>query len=152
MISNKNGIPVQGKQPPPLLLCLDLEKGSEDLARYAAGVAARCGQDIHIVYVEPTGGGPVIRDARGCLASLCDKCMAEVKIKEIVVSRGIAEDEIIAYAGQNYFDPIVLGRRKRPAVERIYVGSTTSAVLSLVSSPVLVVPLSEEGIHNAAGK
>ena len=132
------------KKNSPLLLCLDLEKGCETLARYAAGVAARCGQDVHIIYVEPPGGSPVISDAASCLQKLAAGCMSGVDIEKIIIRQGIAEDEIIAWAGQFDFDPIVLGRRQRSAVERIYVGSTTSAVLSLAAGPVLVVPLREE--------
>jgi nucleotide-binding universal stress UspA family protein len=132
---------------PLLLLCLDLEEGSEALARYAANVAGRCEQKIHIFYVEPAGRTSVIKDARSCLERLAAKTIPERNLEEIAIRQGIAEDEIIAYAGQHDFDPIILGRRQRSAVERIYVGSTTSAVLSLTSSPVLVVPLSAEGIH-----
>ena len=132
---------------PLLLLCLDLEKGSEAMARYAADVADHCGQKIHVFYVEPTGGISVIKDARACLEKLMAKTIPDGNIGNIVIRQGLAEDEIIAYAGQYDFDFIVLGRRQRSAVERIYVGSTTSAVLSLVSIPVLVVPLSTEGIH-----
>ena len=134
-------------QIPALLLCLDLEEGSEALARYVAGVVARCGQGLHIIYVEPTGGVPGIKDAGARLRELAARTLDKVNIEKIVCRRGVAEDEIISYAEQNNFDPIVLGRRQRSAVERIYVGSTTSAVLSLVSNPVLVVPLCREGIH-----
>ena len=57
-----------------------------------------------------------------------------------VLRRGIAEDEIIAYATHFEIAPMVIGRRQRSAVERIYVGSTTSAVLSKAACPILVVP------------
>ena len=126
---------------PSLLLCLDLEEGSEPLARYAAGMVGRCGQPLHLLYVEPTGGSSVIKGARARLEALAAKTLTGENIEAIVIRQGLAEDEIIAYTKKYDFDPIVLGRRQRSTVERIYVGSTTSAVLSRSCCPVLVVPL-----------
>ena len=54
---------------------------------------------------------------------------------------GIPEDVIVAVAQRLASGPILLGRRRRETVERIYVGSTTSAVISLARRPVLVIPL-----------
>lgn len=126
---------------PILLLCLDLEQGSSALARYAGELARRCGQSIHLFYVEPSGGSPVIKNPRTRLEAIAAKIMQGINVEAIVLRRGLAEDEIIAYAKGCAVAPIVIGRRQRSTVERIYVGSTTSAVLSLTSCPVLVVPL-----------
>ena len=134
-------------QKSALLLCLDLEQGSMTLARYAAGLAERCGQAIHLFYVEPTGGSAVIKDARAHLEAIAAETLQGVNVEAIVLRQGRAENEIIAYAKQCVFDPIVIGRRQRSNVERIYVGSTTSAVLSLASCPVLVVPLFNKETH-----
>lgn len=132
---------------PALLLCLDLEEGSEDLARYVAGMTRSRGQPLHLLHVEPTGGSPVIKNCKARLKNLAVGPLAGVKVEAIVIRRGLAEDEIIAYAKEHDVDPIVIGRRRRRAIERIYVGSTTSAVLSLTSCPVLVVPLSGKKVH-----
>ena len=129
-----------------MLLCVDLEKGSRALARYGAELAGRCDQEIHLFYVEPTGGSHVIKDPRACLESLAAEILEGVTIKAFVLRCGIAEEEIMAYAAQFDIAPIVIGRRQRSSVERIYVGSTTSAVISMATCPVLVVPLSREEI------
>jgi len=134
-------------QKSALLLCLDLEKGSRALAQYGAELARKCGQNIHLFYVEPTRGSHIIKDPRDALASLAAELLQGVTVEAIELRRGIAEDEIIAYAAHYDIAPIVIGRRQRSAVERIYVGSTTSAVLSLAACPVLVVPLGEEDIR-----
>jgi nucleotide-binding universal stress UspA family protein len=130
-----------------MLLCLDLEKGSRALARYAAKLARRCGQDIHLFYVGPSGGSPVIKNPRARLEAIAAETMQGSNVEAIILRQGLAEDEIIAYAKGCTIAPIVIGRRQRSAVERIYVGSTTSAVLSLTSCPVLVVPLSNKEIR-----
>ena len=134
-------------QKPALLLCLDLEQGSMALARYAAGLTKRCNQVVHLFHVEPTGGSIVIKDARARMEAIAAEIFQEINVEAITLRRGRAEDEIIAYTKESVFDPIVIGRRQRSAVERIYVGSTTSAVLSLASCPVLVAPLSKEGTY-----
>jgi len=128
-------------QKSAMLLCVDLEKGSRALVRYGAELAGRCRQNIHLFYVEPAGGSHVIKDPRACLMSLAADFLQGVSVEAIKLRSGIAEDEILAYAAHCAIAPIVIGRRQRSAVERIYVGSTTSAVLSLATCPVLVVPL-----------
>ena len=134
-------------QKSAMLLCLDLEQGSRALAQYGAELAGKCDQNIHLFYVEPSKGSHVIKDPRACLASLAEEALKGVTVEAIELRRGIAEDEIIAYAARCDIAPIVIGRRQRSAVERIYVGSTTSAVLSLAACPVLVVPLGGEDIR-----
>jgi len=128
-----------------MLLCLDLEQGSRTLARYTAELARRCDQNIHLFYVGPSGGSPVIKNPRARLEAIAAETMQGINVEAIILRQGLAEDEIIAYARGCAIAPIVIGRRQRSAVERIYVGSTTSAVLSLASCPVLVVPLLTEG-------
>lgn len=137
---------------PPLLLCLDLEQGSMTLARYVAELARRCGQVIHLFYVEPTGGSAVIKDARTRLEAIAAETLQGINVEAIVLRQGRAENEILTYAKQCDCDPIIIGRRQRSAVERIYVGSTTSAILSLASCPVLVVPLFSRGSTNDTRK
>ena len=126
----------------PLLLCMDLQEGSETLARYVAKRVGHCAQSLHVLYVHPKSGGPAIEDAQAQLDALVAEALADVNIESVTLRHGLPEEAIIAYAKEHNIDPIVLGRRRRSTVERIYVGSTTSAVISLAPCPVLVVPLS----------
>ena len=130
----------------PMLLCLDLEEGSEALARYAATRAANCNQPVHVLYVCPKAeGGPAIEDAQARLDTLVTDALGDVTVEALAIRPGLPEETIAAYAREYAVDTIVLGRRERSTVERIHVGSTTSAVISLATSPVLVVPLDFSG-------
>ncbi len=125
----------------PLLLCVDLQQGSETLARYIARRISHCVQPLHVLYVHPKNGGPAIEDTQAQLDALVVEVLAGVSIKLVTLRHDLPEEAIVAYAKEHAVDPIVLGRRQRSTVERIYVGSTTSAVISLAPCPVLVVPL-----------
>ncbi|HHC72556.1 MAG TPA: universal stress protein [Thiotrichales bacterium] len=127
---------------PPLLLCLDLEAGSRELACEAARYAARCHMPVRVVHVLQS---PLDRRDRAGrlerLQALCHKLLPEVPETHIHLEEGVPEECIVAVAEHYSTGPILLGRRRRQTVERIYVGSTTSAVISLAQRPVLVIPL-----------
>ena len=126
----------------PLLLCLDLEAGSEALARAANAHARACGQAIAIIHLLPPHGPEKEREhARLRLERLVRETLSGIRLLGIEIRRGVPEEDLTAYARERGAGVLVLGRRKRPEVERIYVGSTTGAVLSLATCPVLVVPL-----------
>jgi len=125
----------------PLLLCLDLEPDSEALCRAALARARRCGQPVQVLHVMPAFSEP--RPVEGRLHALLGRCGAEVA--RVMVESGSPEERIPQVAARCGADPVVLGRRSRTTVDRIYVGSTTSAVISLCRTPVLVIPLPGEG-------
>ncbi len=128
----------------PLLLCLDLEAGSDHLARWAAQRARRCGQPVQVLYVSPGSLSPEKRQKRKQrLQHLVEEHFQGLEITRIELREGVAEEVIVETARQVDAEMILLGRRQRTAVERIYVGSTTSAVISLARRPVLVVPVLE---------
>ncbi|MDY6990493.1 MAG: universal stress protein [Thermodesulfobacteriota bacterium] len=126
----------------PMLLCLDLGQGSEALARYVAARAASCNQPVHVLHVCPKGASrSAIEEARARLDRLVTTLLSHVAVEAVAIRAGLPEETIAAYGEEYPIGPIVLGRRQRSMVERIHVGSTTSAVISLASCPVLVVPL-----------
>ncbi len=127
---------------PPLLLCLDLEAGSDHLARWAAQLARRCGQRVQVLYVSPVPLSPAQRlEKEQRLQRLLEEPFQGLEIIATELREGVAEEVIVEVARRVDADTILLGRRQRTAVERIYVGSTTSAVISLARRPVLVVPV-----------
>jgi len=130
---------------PPLLLCLDLEAGSRELARAAARHAARCHWPLHVLHVlqHPLGEADR-RHHRERLRALCRECLPGLPDTHLHIEEGLPEDVIVAVAQRLNSGPILLGRRQRETVERIYVGSTTSAVISLARRPVLVIPLATD--------
>jgi nucleotide-binding universal stress UspA family protein len=125
-----------------MLLCLDLEKGSDALARYAGARAVHCNQTVHVLYVHPKAGrGPAVEDFQARLDRLVTANLADGTVESVVIRRGLPDETIVAHANEFGVDPIVLGRRQRSTIERIHIGSTTSAVISLATSPVLIVPI-----------
>lgn len=133
---------MSAENTPPLLLCLDLEAGSEQLIGYAARHAQRCKQAVRILYVS---NGQLDEEKRASILAqihaLTEKPLAGIPLQGVDIEAGTAEDRILKLAQRCQADPVMLGRRHRATVERIYVGSTTSAVISLATRPVLVVPV-----------
>jgi len=126
----------------PVLLCLDLEAGSRELAEYAAGFATDCRLPVHVLHVLQSRLDETDRERnRRKLAAICRAILPQVPAGQIHVDEGLPEDCIVANGERIGAGTILLGRRKRRTVDRIYVGSTTSAVISLALRPVLVVPL-----------
>jgi len=125
-----------------MLLCLDLEQGSDRLVARAAPIAQRWAAPVRIVHATRTAlTGPQTKDVMARLHALVDGPLAGHAVDGVELAQGVAEHVIVAAANRCGAIAIVLGRRSRSTVERIYVGSTTSAVISLAQRPVLVLPL-----------
>ena len=132
--------PIEG---PLLLLCLDLEAGSTALARHAWEHSRRCNQSVIVLHVlAPGPGAAAAQDRRERLRALLAAVDAEAARLPVEILSGIPDQVIPAHARDAGVGTIVLGRRHRPPVERLYVGSTTSAVICQAPCPVLMVPLS----------
>jgi len=127
------------------LLCLDLEAGSEALIDHAVQRANRCGDTIHMLHVTHAG-----QDEQTCefirdkLEQLVKRHTVQGTPLSTEIRFGTPEEEIPALAAELGASIIILGRRRRSDVERIYVGSTTSAVISDAPCAVLVVPLTRK--------
>ncbi|RMG95938.1 MAG: universal stress protein [Deltaproteobacteria bacterium] len=128
---------------PTALVCLDLEPGSRTLVRQAAALAERCKWSVALLHALPSGlrADDARKTRQGELEALWRDASDVRPPVAVLVAAGPAEDVILDAARRIDADCIVLGRRLRPHVERIYVGSTTSAVLSFARRPVLVLPL-----------
>jgi len=126
----------------PLLLCIDLENGSKQLIKDAADYAQRCGLTTYVLYIsnKPLNETTRMRVLTR-LHDLTDQPFADLNSKIVDIEFGIIEEMIIKVASYHNARLIMLGRRQRSRVDRIHVGSTTSAVISLASRPVLVVPV-----------
>lgn len=124
-----------------ILLCLDLEKGSRELAQFCAYCAERWRYPVHIIHVHGDGGR-AIEAVEADVKGIKDEKLSDVIVSAVSLCKGLPEESIIEYAREKMDNPIImLGRRKRSLADRIYVGSTTSAVISLSDYPVIVVPL-----------
>ena len=125
----------------PLLLCLDLEAGSDVLALYCLHLATRCALPLHVLYVLPKASKETEESALQRVREIIDKTLRRTQVDAVVIHRGNPEDHIIQYANQRLFEFVILGHRRRSTLERVYVGGTTCAVISLSHAPVLVVPV-----------
>jgi nucleotide-binding universal stress UspA family protein len=94
----------------------------------------------------PLPAGPpleeTLRQARDLLAAFVREHvsgLAQPVVSELRV--GLPHLEICRYAGEAAVDIIVIGTHARGIVHRIFVGSTSKAVLERAPGPVLMVPL-----------
>jgi len=130
----------------PLLLCLDLEFGSEQLIDYAARHARRCDLPLCVLHASRAAlDEKKHQQLQARIHELIDHPLEGLRLQAIDIETGVAEDVIVEVARRHDADLILLGRRHRTTADRIYVGSTTSAVLSLAKRPVLVVPIGTVG-------
>ena len=124
-----------------ILLCLDLEEGSRELAEYCNQCALDWDCPIQVLNVH-SNEEQGIEDAESYLNAIVKETLDKVNIYTVKIVIGTPEEQIIEFANEIVNAPIImLGRRKRTIADRIYVGSTTSAVISLSTYPVIVVPL-----------
>jgi len=128
----------------PVLLCLDLEEGSEELAGKGAEYAMRLNSPMHILYVLPQSSSEAEGAATERLKELTDRAFEGVGAEVLIVKRGCVEDHIVDYLKDKDVDLVILGHRHKASRERVYVGSTVKAVISLAPGPVLVVPIDGE--------
>ena len=136
---------MNGNQTPygttSILLCLDLEEGSRELARFCKDCAENWNYPVHVIHIHRDGGRD-IEDVDSDLSVIVEEILNNLRVPAVKILKGLPEEAIIEFANEMTSTPIImLGRRKRRIADRIYVGSTTSAVISLSPYPVLVVPL-----------
>ena len=124
-----------------ILLCLDLEEGSRELAEYCNQCALDWDCPIRVLHVH-SNEEQGIEDAESYLNAIVNEILDNVNVSTVKIVIGTPEEQIVEFANEIANAPIImLGRRKRTIADRIYVGSTTSAVISLSTYPVMVVPL-----------
>ncbi len=131
----------------PILLCLDLEAGSEELARHAAIYAKSMNRPMHVLYVLPDRSPETEPVAQARLKRFTDATMEGLEPESVVVRRGCVEEEIAGYIREKGMDMVILGHRQKARRERIYVGSSVRTVISLAPVPVLVVPIDKKDMH-----
>ncbi len=129
----------------PILLCLDLETGSEELARHSALYARRLGGPLHVLYVMPASSRETEEAAGRRFKTLTHGTLEGADVEAFAIRRGPVEDHIVEYMRENSVEIVILGHRHKAKRERVYVGSTVKTIISLAPGPVLVVPIDSEG-------
>ncbi|TAN51910.1 MAG: universal stress protein [Methylococcaceae bacterium] len=134
---------MQDSRDHSILLCLDLERDSARLARFAAEFAAGGRRSVYALYVETRpADARRLEKVKASLLKLVASSLQDAEIAGVDVVAGVAEEAILAYAAARPVDLILLGHRQS-AIAGIHVGSTTQALVSLSPIPVLVMPLRE---------
>ncbi|VAV83643.1 hypothetical protein MNBD_DELTA01-831 [hydrothermal vent metagenome] len=128
----------------PVLLCLDLEDGSQQLACKGADYARQLNRPLHVLYVLPQSSSEAEGAAAERLRELTDRAFEGADAEVLAVRRGCVEDCIVDYLKEMDVDLVILGYRYKARRERVYVGSTVKTVISLAPGPVLVVPIDGE--------
>ena len=90
--------------------------------------------------------GALIREALDDFCREAEKAHGECDfvMDEIVITRGVVVDEIVAVAEEKSSDLIVMGHHPRGQIGEAFLGSTTRRVLRRSKTPVLVVRLPDD--------
>jgi len=134
-----------GNKKRPILLCLDLEAGSEELARHGLLYAERLGRPLHVLYVMPVSSRETEDAVVERFKRFTEGILAGLSVEAFAIRRGLVEDHIVEYIRENSVEIVILGHRHKAKKERVYVGSTVKTVIALAPGPVLVVPIDSEG-------
>lgn len=136
-----------GERPFVLLLGLDLTdtESSGYAFEQAARIASRIpGCAMHVVHVAPSGASvdEMVRLA-GLLRLYVSESAAALHLRGpdatgLHVCWGDAAKEIAQLAAETEADMIVVGARKRPQLETLFVGSTAGRVMGATRCPVFV--------------
>jgi universal stress protein A len=143
-----------------ILVPVDFSVHSKNALRYAVPIAEQFGASLHLIYVvEPTGYpadlgfGQVVMP--GVEEELRDRGFEELKgliDREVggrvkatsTVRTGKPHQEILAEAGEQKVDLIVVASHGHTGVEQILFGSTAMRIVRLAKCPVLTVRPQEE--------
>ncbi|MCB0221734.1 MAG: universal stress protein [Chrysiogenetes bacterium] len=135
----------------PILLCLDIESGSEDLVRYAMAEAVRSERPLQVLSVLPKVRGEKshagARERLDAMVSRAVEATGASGSPELIVeiSHGQrVEDEILRQIESLQPAMVIMGRRRHRGKEHMFIQSSTACVLADLSVPVLVVPIPAE--------
>lgn len=139
-----------------ILCAVDFTEAAEAAARQAVALALEAGSRLVLLHVleglpAPEwsfAGHPTMaeiraqreQDARQHLESLVPKDAKTWCVADVAVTYGRASREILARASALDADLIVLGARRRLALDRVLFGATAEHVLRAATCPVLTVP------------
>jgi nucleotide-binding universal stress UspA family protein len=143
--------------PGKVLLALDGSKGAEEAERAAAEISAATGSELHLLRILDTETyrpypGPEFwegweedleRSKQHVMAFLDDRASRlnaeEVKVGDVHLALGHADEEIVRIAQDISADLIVVGSRGLGGVRRALLGSVSDSVVRHAHCPVLVV-------------
>lgn len=139
-----------------LLIPIDFSEYSDNVIRYACGIAKQNGQSIDLVHVfswhsnsylnaqeEEQLNDPRIQETKEKMAesvSWLNKQFPEINVRSIFRD-GNLYDEIKALTNATDYDAIIMGTEGASGVEALFIGSNTYDTILNTRTPVLAVPL-----------
>ncbi len=148
-----------------ILVPVDFSEYTEEILRYAKEMADRFGSSVHLLHVVPnidyftTYDSFMATENVEALQKSIEEDVkrqldeAAAKVTGVAVTKavrmGAAYVEIIAYAGAEGIDLIVMGTHGRGGIEHIVIGSVTEKVVRRAPCPVLTIrpPKGHAGTH-----
>ncbi|MDA8241019.1 MAG: universal stress protein [Nitrospiraceae bacterium] len=140
-----------------ILFATDFSEGSSHALPYAVDMARRYGAKLYIIhvifdvaktvgwYVPHVSIDEIYQDMEKSAKAELEKIfldeMRGLQGVEHIVLKGIPNEEITKFAGENEIDLIVLGTHGRRGIDRVLFGSTAEQVVRNAPCPVLSVRL-----------
>ncbi len=129
-----------------ILVPLDFSGKSRQALRYAVPIAQKFSARIHLVHVLPDPGktpkDEVTRQRTAALKRLGEMSLSLLPPRvraENAVLTGKPAEQILALAGQQTIDLIVLTTKGRSGLQRVLVGSTAEQIMRHAPCPVMSV-------------
>jgi universal stress protein A len=139
-----------------ILAPTDFSAHSEHSVRYACGLAARLGAELHLVHVLseilPTGPDPLLmpvmppeyyeeseEQARENLGRLLDPAWGSPRSVVTAVRWGGPVESIVAYADEHKMDLIVIATHGRTGLSHVLLGSVAERIVREAPCPVLTI-------------
>lgn len=141
-------------RPKTILVPTDFSDSSKEAVLYGAMLAEALGADLHILHVilDPIDLGWAVDKAyigqffdrtesvaRDQLASVLTAEEQQRCQPKFAIETGAPASKIVEYAKKHAIDAIVMGTHGRGALEKLWVGSVTHAVLAQAPCPVVSV-------------
>lgn len=161
-----------------ILMPTDFSELAAHALRYACDLARAYRAELHVLHVvSPSQDLPVAADGGAGMASIGGGVVLMESLHDAVarkskelqthidafshdrlpaaptgaVRTGVPWEEIVRYADEAAIDLIVIGSHARGVMKRIFLGSTSKAVLEHVARPVLMVPIAALKYDAGAG-
>ncbi|MBH0199579.1 MAG: universal stress protein [Nitrospira sp.] len=150
---------------PRILFATDLSRSAERAEAYACTLAASWGATLTVMSVLefPPGLDPeypvnrmylaeLMKEATQGLVELKERTVARGAVVQTRIATGIPSEEVLAAAGAEGTDLIVVGTVGKTGVEHVLLGSTAERIIRTAPCPVLAIRMERSRTEQDGGK